>query len=234
MGSYVTDFRKCIISWNGDALKFWQAWITIKEAYHWIMRWSQHVFATNSLENRNYKAWSSVYMSNLVSPKMSNLTWRKMSASHVHCYLHNISRIATHEVTAGKSVHTTRLPRLRGRSRSHKESEVCGWSRILATLGVGVGFFSRIRMSNWIMFYITLQNWEFLLKWCNFFWPFVDTEISCCASRYPLILTAKFYSLYVKESESENLQRSESGVAVGYFGKSESRIFYLRLRNPAP
>jgi len=27
-------FRKCIISWNGDDLKFWQAWITKKEVYH--------------------------------------------------------------------------------------------------------------------------------------------------------------------------------------------------------
>jgi len=37
-----------------------------------------------------------------------------------------------------------------------------------------------------------------------------------------LILTAKFHSLYVKESESENLERS--GVGVGNFGKSESGV----------
>jgi len=29
--------------------------------------------------------------------------------------------------------------------------------------------FVRLRMSNWIIFYITLLNWEFLLKWYNFF-----------------------------------------------------------------
>jgi len=31
-------------------------------------------FATNSLENRNYKALSSIYMPNLVSPEMSSVT----------------------------------------------------------------------------------------------------------------------------------------------------------------
>jgi len=30
----------------------------------------------NELENRSYKAWSSIYLSNLVSPKMSNVTWQ--------------------------------------------------------------------------------------------------------------------------------------------------------------
>jgi len=41
----------------------------------------------------------------------------------------------------------------------------------LTTLGIGVGFFFRLplRMSDWIIFYITLQNWEFLLKFYNFF-----------------------------------------------------------------
>lgn len=34
----------------------------------------QHVFTMTSLENRNYKAWYSIYLSNVVSPKMSNAT----------------------------------------------------------------------------------------------------------------------------------------------------------------
>jgi len=34
-------------------------------------------------------------------------------------------------------------------------------------------------------------------------------QISCCAPRFPLILTAKLHSLYAKESESESLKRSE-------------------------
>jgi len=39
--------------------------------------------------------------------------------------------------------------------------------------------------------------------------------MSCCAPRFPMILTAKFHSLHVKEpetlewSESENLERSK-------------------------
>jgi len=67
---------------------------------------------------------------------------------------------------------------------------------------------------------------------------------SCCVPRFPLIFTAKYHSLYVKESGSEVLQRS--GVGVRNCGKvgvgsrswkfwkcrSWSRIFYLRLRNP--
>ena len=39
----------------------------------------------------------------------------------------------------------------------------------LTTLGVGVGFFCPtpdVQLDN---FYITFLNWEFLLKWCNFF-----------------------------------------------------------------
>ena len=39
----------------------------------------------------------------------------------------------------------------------------------VATLGVGVGFFVRLRIPSWIIFCITLLNWEFLLKWYNCF-----------------------------------------------------------------
>ena len=51
---------------------------------------------------------------------------------------------------------------------------------------------------------ITLLNWEFLLKWYNFFWNLLN-QISCCAPRFPLILTAKLHSLYAKKSESDIL-----------------------------
>ena len=44
------------------------------------------------------------------------------------------------------------------------------------------------------------------------FQTFVETESSCCAPRFPLILTAEFHSLYVKESGSEILERSESEI----------------------
>jgi len=65
--------------------------------------------------------------------------------------------------------------------------------------GVGTGFFLRLRMSNWMIFYITFLNWEFLLKWYNCFWNLLK-HISCCAPRFPFI-TAKFHSLFVKESD---------------------------------
>jgi len=92
---------------------------------------------------------------------------------------------------------------------------LCG-VEFLTTLGVGFFVRLRLRMSNWIIFYITAPSWEFLLKWYNFFWNFVESEISCCVPRFPLILTAKFHSLYVKESGW--------GVGVGNFGKTESDI----------
>jgi len=43
----------------------------------------------------------------------------------------------------------------------------------LTTLGVGVGFFVRLRKSIWIIFYITLLNWEFVLNGTSSF------EICC-------------------------------------------------------
>jgi len=55
-------------------------------------------------------------------------------------------------------------------SYSKFESSEVGF---LTTLGVGVScFFVQFQMSNWIIFYSTLLNWEFLLKWYNFFWNF--------------------------------------------------------------
>ena len=79
------------------------------------------------------------------------------------------------------------------------------------------------------------------------FVTFVESEIPCDVPRFSLIsliLTVKFHSLYFKESGSENLERSESGVGIRNLGNSESefwnvgvgigsRIFYLRLRNLA-
>jgi len=44
----------------------------------------------------------------------------------------------------------------------------------LATLGVGVGLFVRLRLRkfNWIVCYISLLSWKFLLKWYHFFGNF--------------------------------------------------------------
>ena len=60
------------------------------------------------------------------------------------------------------------------RSWSRKESEVIGWSQIPDNTGRRSRIFCRLQlqMSNWIIFNITLLNWEFLLKWYNFFWNF--------------------------------------------------------------
>jgi len=71
------------------------------------------------------------------------------------------------------------------------------------------------------VFYITLLNWEFLMKWYNFFETFIETEISFCVSRFPLI-SAKFHSFYVKESGSEILEKSELGVR--YFASDSATL----------
>jgi len=52
---------------------------------------------------------------------------------------------------------------------------------------------------------IPVEMVQFLLK-------LLLKQISCCAPRFQLILTAKFHSPYVKESESEILERSESDI----------------------
>jgi len=104
--------------------------------------------------------------------------------------------------------------------RSCKESEV----RFLTTLGVRAGFLSDsdsdVQLDHFLhhtpKLGIPVEMLQFLLK-------FLLKQISCCAPWFPLILTAKFHSLYVKESESEILERS---------GQSWSQIFYLRFHNP--
>ena len=57
---------------------------------------------------------------------------------------------------------------------------------------------------------IPVEMVQFLLK-------LAETVISCCAPRFPLILTAEFHSLFVEESESEILESRRLGV--GNFGK---------------
>jgi len=60
-------------------------------------------------------------------------------------------------------------PGLRNRRRSRKLSEVFRWSRIPNNTSSRCRSrtFCRLglEMSNWIIFYITLQSREFLLKW---------------------------------------------------------------------
>ena len=47
-------------------------------------------------------------------------------------------------------------------------------------------------------------------------------QISCCAPRFPLILTDKFHSLYVKGSEIWE-------VGVGYFTSDSATLVWMRL-----
>jgi len=52
---------------------------------------------------------------------------------------------------------------------------------------------------------IPVEMVQFLLK-------LLLKQISCCAPPFPLILTTKFHSLCVKESELEILERLESDI----------------------
>jgi len=87
------------------------------------------------------------------------------------CQVTRVPEMARSKIFWVQTAHSLQ-PGLRSRSRSRKESEVLGGvgAGFITTLGFGVGFFVRLRlwMSNWIIFKITLLNWEFLLKWYNF------------------------------------------------------------------
>ena len=97
----------------------------------------------------------------------------------------------------------------------------------LSTLGVGVGFFCpipQVQLDHFshhtLKLGIPVEIVQFLLK-------LLFQQISCCALRFPLILKAKLQSI-MKESEI-----LESQSRKFWKGRSWSRIFYLRLRNPA-
>ena len=74
----------------------------------------------------------------------------------------------------------------------------------------GVGFFIRLRLFNWIMFYITLLSREFQLIW-QFLKLFLKQNILAvyhdfhCVLVATKLLTAKLHSFYVKGAESEIL-----------------------------
>jgi len=66
-------------------------------------------------------------------------------------------------------------------------------------------------MSNWIIFYITLLNWEFLLKWCNFFWNFCWIRGFLLCTTIPIDFNSQIFILFMLRS------RKFWKVAVGYF-----------------
>ena len=81
--------------------------------------------------------------------------------------------------------------------------------RFLTTLGVGVWFFCPTPSADAQLdhFYITLLNWEFWLKWYNFFWKF-------CWIRGFLLCTT--ISIDFNSQISFSLCQ---GLGVGNFGK---------------
>ena len=84
-----------------------------------------------------------------------------------------------------------------------------GGVRFLTTLGVGVWFFCPTPSADAQLdhFYITLLNWEFWLKWYNFFWKF-------CWIRGFLLCTT--ISIDFNSQISFSLCQ---GLGVGNFGK---------------
>jgi len=80
---------------------------------------------------------------------------------------------------------------------------------------LGVGFFVRLplRMCNWIIFYITLLNWKFLLKWYNFYWNFCWNRdfLPCTTISIDFNSQISFFLCSSRgwESESEILERPE-------------------------
>jgi len=107
-------------------------------------------------------------------------------------------------------------PGLRSRNRCRKESEVFGWSA--SRIPNNIGSLSRIFCPNpdvrfdrflhhTLKLVIPVEMVQFLFK-------LLLKQISCCVPRFPLILAAKFHSLYVKESES----------GVGYFTSDSATL----------
>jgi len=83
----------------------------------------------------------------------------------------------------------------------------------LTTLAVGVGFFCPtpdVQLDNFL--HHTPKSGIPVEMVTISFETFVESEVSYCAPRFPLILTFKLHSLYVKKSESEILERSESEI----------------------
>jgi len=94
--------------------------------------------------------------------------------------------------------------------------------RFLTTLGVGVGFVCptptpEVQLDHFLhhtpKLGIPVEMVRLLLKFSF-----------GCTPRFPLILTAKFHSFYVKESESEIFQRSKLEFRVGYFTSDSATL----------
>jgi len=83
--------------------------------------------------------------------------------------------------------------------------------------GVGVGFFCPtpdVQLDHFLhhtpKLGIPVEMVQFLVK-------LLLKQISCCAPRFPLILTVKFHSLYVNEAESDILPPTATLVRTLFF-----------------
>ena len=113
--------------------------------------------------------------------------------------------------------------------------------------GVGAGFFCPTPDVQFDHFLRHTPKLGILVEMVVSFETFVGTEISCCAPRFPFIVTVEFHSLYVKESESEILERSELEsdilpptpqpcwhALLSYWHTSEESVFSGRTLIAAP
>ena len=101
--------------------------------------------------------------------------------------------------------------------------------RFLTTLGVGVGFFCPTRDVQLDQFLHHTPKLGIPVEMVQFLLKLMLKQISCCVPRFPLILTAKFHSLCVKESELEIFERSGWSrkfwkVGVGYFTSESATL----------
>jgi len=148
---------------------------------------------------------------------MSLRDWTTLLRQHSHSY-----SLSAHQNTTGKrlnwSIEKSKLTRCRNDIQGLAGRDNTIWNQIGGRVKCGRGphfgpaLRSRIPTNTGSRsrifcptpdvqsdhFYITLLNWGFLLNCTISFETFVETNISYCAPRFPLILPAKFHSLYVK------------------------------------
>jgi len=82
----------------------------------------------------------------------------------------------------------------------------------LTILGVGVGFFCPTPDVQLDQLLNRTLNLGIPVEMVVSFETFVETEISCCTSRFPLNLTANFIPFMLRSRESGILERPESEI----------------------
>jgi len=72
--------------------------------------------------------------------------------------------------------------------------------------GDGIGFLCPTLEVQLNHFLHRTANLRILVEMVQFLLKLLLKQISCCETRFPLILTVKFHSLYAEESESKILE----------------------------